>query len=262
MRLALVHGFTQSARSWDPLRAGLRIAGFDVVTPELAGHGCAATVRADLAADADRMATEVGHAVWVGYSMGGRVCLRLALDRPQCVDGLVLVSTTAGLETAAERAARRASDETLAASIEDSGVAAFMQRWLAAPMWASLPAESAGLDARLTNTGPGLASSLRLAGTGTQEPLWGRLAEIHARVLVISGALDTKFDALGDRLAAGLTSAEVTRVSMPGTGHALPWEQPEAFVGELVGWRGAIQAEIPQRSAIQAPAPQRGAIED
>lgn len=241
MRLALVHGFTQSAHSWDPLRAGLSVAGFDVVTPELAGHGSAATVRAGLAADAARMATEVGSAVWVGYSMGGRVCLHLALEQPRCVEGLVLVSTTAGLGTAAERAVRRASDEELAASIEDSGVAAFLQRWLAAPMWASLSAESAGLDARLGNTASGLAASLRHAGTGTQEPLWGRLTEIHARVLVISGALDPKFDALGDRLAAGLTNAEVTRVSMPGAGHAAPWEQPEAFVREVVEWLGAIQ---------------------
>src|ERR1019366_8418989 len=50
--------------------------------------------------------------------------------------------------------------------------------------------EAAGRADRLTNTAGGLAASLRLAGTGTMEPLWDRLAGLTMPVLVVAGELD------------------------------------------------------------------------
>jgi pimeloyl-ACP methyl ester carboxylesterase len=122
-------------------------------------------------------------------------------------------------------------------------VPTFVDRWLAGPLWATLPRAAAGIEARLDNTPAGLASSLRLAGTGAQDPLWGRLGDIHAPALVITGGLDSKFGPIGDRLAAGLGPG-ATRVTFPGAGHALPWEQPEAFAAAVVDWL-----------ATQAPGP-------
>ena len=120
-----------------------------------------------------------GPATYVGYSMGGRLCLHLALARPETVERLVLVSATAGIEDDDERATRRAADDALATSLERDGVDAFLDGWLAQPMFATLA--DPGLDDRRRNVAAGLASSLRLAGTGTQQPLWDRLASLtHA----------------------------------------------------------------------------------
>jgi 2-succinyl-6-hydroxy-2,4-cyclohexadiene-1-carboxylate synthase len=162
VRLALVHGFTQTGRSWAPIAGRLREAGHDVVTPDVPGHGGREAAAMWDAADA--LAAEVGRAVWVGYSLGGRLGLHVALAHPEVIDGLVLVSTTAGIEDPAERERRRQADESLAATIGPLGVAAFVERWLDGPLWATLPRESAGVDARLANTAEGLAASLRLAG--------------------------------------------------------------------------------------------------
>ena len=60
--------------------------------------------------------------IYVGYSMGGRLCLRLALDRPDLVRGLMLVSTSPGIADPTERAARVEADELLADSVERDGV--------------------------------------------------------------------------------------------------------------------------------------------
>jgi 2-succinyl-6-hydroxy-2,4-cyclohexadiene-1-carboxylate synthase len=235
VRLALIHGFTQTGASWGPVAAALERRGHQVLTPDAPGHGQAAAVRADLWEGAARLAQEVGPSIWVGYSMGGRLCLHVALTRPDVVQALVLVSTTAGIDDPAGRAARREADEELAAGIERDGVPAFVDRWLTGPLWATLPRAAAGIEARLANTPAGLASSLRLAGTGSQEPLWDRIAEIHARSLVITGGLDQKFGPIGDRLAAGLGPG-ATRVTFPGGGHAVPWEQPDAFVAAVDHW--------------------------
>ncbi|HVM66956.1 MAG TPA: alpha/beta fold hydrolase [Acidimicrobiales bacterium] len=234
MRLCLVHGFTQTGTSWGPVTERLRARGHDVVTPDVAGHGRAAGARADLWGAAELLAREVGPAVWVGYSLGGRVVLHLALARPDVAERLVLVSTTAGIADAAERADRRRADAELADELERDGVAAFVERWLQGPLWATLPRTRAGVEHRLTNTAAGLASSLRLAGTGAQAPLWDRLPEVQAPVLVVAGGADAKFAALGKELAAVMPRASYALIE--GAGHAAPWEQPDRFVEVLDAW--------------------------
>src|SRR5688500_19543309 len=87
-----------------------------------------------------------GTATYVGYSMGGRLCLRLAVDRPDLVQSLVLVGASPGLADAGERAARQAADEALAAEIERTGTEAFIERWLAQPMFSTLRVDPVDLE--------------------------------------------------------------------------------------------------------------------
>lgn len=228
----LLHGFTQTGASWDPLVPALA-ENHRVHRVELPGHGGSAEVRLDLTGTAAALADQVGRATYVGYSLGGRVALRLALDHPEAVERLVLVGATAGIGNTDERAARRTHDEELARSVEHDGVDAFLDRWLAQPLFAGLPPERAGREARRANTAAGLAASLRLSGTGTMDPpWWDELPGLGATgipVTVVAGERDAKFRALGARLAAGIgASAEL--VLVPDAGHACHLEQPAAFL--------------------------------
>lgn len=99
-------------------------------------------------------------------------------------------------------------------------------------MFAGIGAEEGGLTERLTNTAAGLASSLRLAGTGTQLPLWHELPRLDVPVLVVTGELDAKFSELGERMA-GAIGANARHVIVPGAGHA-PHLQFPVLVGDLV----------------------------
>jgi pimeloyl-ACP methyl ester carboxylesterase len=111
-------------------------------------------------------------------------------------------------------------------------MAAFLDRWLAGPLFATLPAERAGRAERLGNSVAGLAAALRQLGTGTQEPLWARLPELGMPVLLVAGELDGKFAALAGRMASAI--GHHARVALvPGAGHAAHLEQPERF-GDLV----------------------------
>jgi 2-succinyl-6-hydroxy-2,4-cyclohexadiene-1-carboxylate synthase len=235
--LVLLHGFTQTGASWRPVAERLAAA-WTVRAPDLPGHGTAGDLRLDLAASAHRVATAIGaeRAVLVGYSMGGRTALRLALDHPEAVAGLVLVGATAGIDDPAERAARRRADDELAGRIEAHGVEAFLATWLAQPLFAGLTPEADDLAARRANTAAGLASSLRLAGTGTMEPpWWDELSRIDIPVLVVFGERDAKFAALGRRLAAAIgPDAEATAIDE--VGHAAHLEAPDAFAALVAGW--------------------------
>jgi 2-succinyl-6-hydroxy-2,4-cyclohexadiene-1-carboxylate synthase len=230
-RLVLLHGFTQTGRSWEPLLPRLT-PHFDVVTPDLPGHGERWNVRADLWQAADLVGEEWGRAAYLGYSMGGRVALHLALARPDLVERLVLVSATAGIEDHRERARRREQDEERARALERNGVEAFLERWLAQPMFAGLQASQAGLDSRLENRAEGLAAALRLMGTGAQEPLWTRLIELTMPVLVVAGERDDKFSEIALQLG-GWIGAAASLAMVPEAGHACHLENSEAFL-ELV----------------------------
>ena len=230
-RVVLVHGFTQTLRSWDPLAARLA-ARRPVARVDLPGHGGSAAVRLDFVETTAALGAVGGEAAYVGYSLGGRLCLRLTLDRPDLVAALVLIGASPGLADPAERAARKEADEALAAAIQRAGTGAFLERWLAAPPFASLRPAPADVAARRANPPEGLAAALRLLGTGVQDPLWDRLGELRPPVLLVAGAEDAKFAVLARQMAEGIgASAEVALI--PGAGHAAHLEQPEE-VGAVV----------------------------
>lgn len=236
-RVVFLHGFTQTGRSWETIVGSLG-EGVLAGLVDLPGHGGSSTVSAGLDDAADLIAGVAGRSVFVGYSLGGRHALHLALRHPESVAGLVLLGATAGIEDPDERTARQRNDELLADRIEAIGVAAFLDEWLALPLFAGLPRSEQALADRLRNTPSGLASSLCSAGTGTQTPSWHRLAELGAAgfpVLVAAGELDTKFVGLGRRLAAEI-GPTASFVEVAGAGHSAHLEQPEAFSELLSGF--------------------------
>jgi 2-succinyl-6-hydroxy-2,4-cyclohexadiene-1-carboxylate synthase len=233
--LLLLHGFTHTGASWDPVREALGER-YRAVAPDLRGHGIAAgalpvtlqAVVADIAATAPS-----GPFALAGYSMGGRIALHAALSLPGRVERLVLIGASPGLADPGERAARRAADDQLADEIERSTIEEFAPRWASTPVLdGQPPAVLAAADAdRRRNTPAGLARALRGLGTGALPSLWDRLSEVEVPVTLIVGERDAKFSAIADQMAARLPAADVVRV--PGAGHAVHLEAPDAVAALL-----------------------------
>ncbi|MBO8141324.1 MAG: 2-succinyl-6-hydroxy-2,4-cyclohexadiene-1-carboxylate synthase [Firmicutes bacterium] len=236
----LLHGFTGSLETWDPFVPAWARR-FQVIAVDLLGHGetrgplDAARYRmercaADLAALIERLAAAPAHVL--GYSMGGRAALHLALLEPRRIRTLVLESASAGIADPAERGARVRHDEELARSIEREGVAAFVERWERLPLFASqaglpAPVREAVRAQRLRQRPEGLAYSLRGMGAGAQQPLFHRLAELAVPALLIAGELDEKYRVLMSQMAASMPNARAVVVA--GAGHAVHLERPEEF---------------------------------
>lgn len=207
--LVLLHGFTQTGRSWDPVVTALGER-YRALAPDLRGHGSARDRRpVSFAAIADDVLDLAPPTfALAGYSMGGRIALDLALRgggaaQPR-ITRLTLIGASPGLADPGERAARRAADDALADEIERRGVAAFARRWAAQPLFADQPpavAQAAHRE-RLRNDPHGLAASLRGVGTGAMEPLWDRLHELTVPVTLIVGERDAKFRALAQRMGS------------------------------------------------------------
>jgi 2-succinyl-6-hydroxy-2,4-cyclohexadiene-1-carboxylate synthase len=206
-----------------------------VVSVDAPGHGGSTGIEADLAGAARLLGARGGRAVYVGYSMGGRIALRLALDQPELVRALVLVGASPGLDDPDERAARRASDDRLADRIESMSIEAFLDEWLSQPLFAGLDEAAANRPERLRNSPQGLASSLRLTGTGAMDPLWSRLGTIRMPVLLVTGERDTKFTALAQQMVA-MMDPHAWSVAVAGAGHSVHLEQPELTADVVTSW--------------------------
>jgi 2-succinyl-6-hydroxy-2,4-cyclohexadiene-1-carboxylate synthase len=236
-----LHGFTGSAATWNGL-AGALGDGRRLIAPDLLGHAGSdappdparyAMERQadDLAALLDVLAAAPADVV--GYSMGARLALVLALRHPAAVRRLILESPSAGIGDERARAARRAADEVLAVRLERDGVVAFVDAWEAQPVFASqraLPEEVRDRQRaeRLGHDPAGLAASLRGAGQGAMTPLHARLAEISCPTLVIAGALDVVGLERARFVAASLPAGTLEVVT--GAGHAVHLEQAEIFL--------------------------------
>lgn len=230
-RLVLIHGFTQTMASFDGIVPTLARYN-EVLRVDLPGHGRSSSIELGFGETAGAIATACGEAAYLGYSLGGRLCLRLALDYPQLVRCLVLVSASPGIEDRSERATRRAADEALAKSIENDGIDAFLTRWLAQPLFLGIPEDAPGLSQRKANSAAGLASSLRTAGTAEMEPEWDRLSQLSMPVLLVAGERDEKFAAIASQMAVRIGSNAQLCIVKDG-GHAVHLEAPERFVAPV-----------------------------
>jgi 2-succinyl-6-hydroxy-2,4-cyclohexadiene-1-carboxylate synthase len=128
------------------------------------------------------------------------------------------------------RDARRQRDEELARRIERIGAEAFLDEWLAQPMFRSLPNDARERAARSSNA-MGLAESLRHAGTGTQNDLTDPLRTLRVATLILAGANDAKFASEAARLRSAIPTALSNLVD--DAGHAAHLEQPQR-VAELL----------------------------
>ncbi len=238
--LTLVHGFAQNSGCLGPLADALA-ADHPTTLVDAPGHGRSkdhSTV--DLTRGAALLSATMPTGALIGYSMGGRLALRTALDHPDKVTSLVLIGATPGIDDAGERETRRLSDHRLAERLEAVGLERFLDEWLALPMFAGLAPWARFDEQRRVNDARALADSLRHAGTGSMTPLWDRLGEIDVPVLCITGSRDGRYCETARRMVALIGPHAEHRV-IADAGHSAHLEAPQAtiqLVDEFLRHRG------------------------
>jgi 2-succinyl-6-hydroxy-2,4-cyclohexadiene-1-carboxylate synthase len=204
----LLHGFTGSVASWSEV-AGLvdgPVAGL-----HLPGHHPEAPVQDDFSAslgwvDEVLGAEGIEKARVIGYSLGARVALGLAVERPRRVASLTLIGVRPGLPQG-ERAARRRSDQRWIELLENAGIEAFVREWEALPLWSTQRAVAAERLAaqravRLAHDPAGLAGSLRTMGLAEMPDYRAAIGDIEVELQLVVGALDRRFRTIAEELCA------------------------------------------------------------
>lgn len=228
--LTFLHGFTQTKISWLPIATTMGVH-HRCVLLDAPHHGEAQALDIGFADAANLVSQAATNTVLVGYSMGGRLALAASLHDSSHLRALVLVSSTAGIESDEERRGRRRTDEALADRIESIGTAAFLDEWVAQPIFSGTIIAPEDLAGRLSNSPHSLAQSLRTCGTGVQPSYWGELSGITIPTLIVVGERDTKFTEIGNRLNDEIRASEL--IVIANAGHAVHLDQPDFFISAV-----------------------------
>lgn len=236
--IVFLHGFTGSTQTWRKIAD--KLSDYKIVLVDLLGHGKTAIpedasryVMELQVRDLNSLFMELGlkEFILVGYSMGGRTALAYAAAYPERLQALVLESASPGLKTAEERLERQQRDSERALKILANGMPSFVEKWENIPLFDSqkkLPKEIKEdiKKERLSQQPLGLANSLIGMGTGSQPSYWNQLRGIRVPVLLITGSMDSKFQAIADEMKTAFWQAEHQIVD---AGHAIHVEKPAEF---------------------------------
>gem|GEM_PF-3057126 len=137
------------------------------------------------------------NSVVVGYSMGARLALGLALDHPEKVKALILISLNAGLSDDKSKKDRLVADEKLANEVSVDFDAAF-SKFDANPIFDNNGQSNSFAEDRLKDKDL-IVDQLKILGLGNMPNYEERLIELRAPVLYISGSRDKKYIELNAR---------------------------------------------------------------
>ena len=237
----LLHGFTGSSGDWKQIVPSI-CSQFNLAAVDLIGHGMSDSPE-DVSFYSSKSIVEQitelikyftgGKIILAGYSMGGRAALSFAVKHPEMLKGLILESTSAGIEEKSLRTARSNSDNELACYIESHSTGKFIDYWMNIDLFASqknLPEEklNAVRSSKLKNNRTGLANTLRGFSTGKMPLLLDQIKKIKCKTLLITGDLDTKYTLINSELLKQFPAAE--HVIVKNAGHNIHLEKPEDFI--------------------------------
>ncbi len=238
--ILLLHGFLGSGKDWQYYAEKLQNR-YSFFMPDLPGHGKTPVagnrpdsfeaIAESLAELAAALHPEPLHLV--GYSMGGRLALYLALHYPEQFRSMVIISSSPGLKTAHERTLRQESDNRLAETIT-SDFNSFLDNWYRLNLFEPLsnhPLFSDILKQRRKNNPAAVAASLQQLGTGRQPSLWKKLTANRLPAGFFVGEKDTKYVEIGRQMVNLCPDSEL--VIFPGCGHTLHIENRQLFVERL-----------------------------
>lgn len=244
----LVHGFTGSRDDWADVLPALAELG-PTVTLDQRGHGGSTNpgtpeaysleqLVGDLSGFLDAM--QIESCDLLGHSMGGMVCLRLALEHPERIDSLVLMDTAPGPIDGASRPLLELGGKIA----REQGMAALFEAMRAQatndperPAAARRAEETMGpqrywgrVRAKIEAMDPEAFATLGRQLTH-HESVEDRLAEIRCPTTVLVGSEDTDFLAPSRRFEAGIPGA--TRVEIPDAAHSPQIENPEPWLAAI-----------------------------
>lgn len=239
-----LHGFLGNAHEWTGTAGALAPLG-PLAAIDLPGHGDSWPVTQrtweDLGAQFSALlqSHQIDRTSLIGYSMGGRLALFLALRNPERYSALVLESASPGLRTAEEAHNRLHADLELAHSLEqialedepEGAFRLFLSQWYEQAIFGTRRKDPCAtqrlIEQRLDSDPLRLAAGLRLLSVGAQPSLWEELPNLQVPTLLIVGEEDRKFCRIAEEMCERCPRMAMEVFS--GCSHNVHWENPGGY---------------------------------
>jgi 2-succinyl-6-hydroxy-2,4-cyclohexadiene-1-carboxylate synthase len=171
----------------------------------------------------------------VGYSMGGRIALYLALNYPEPFIRVLLESASPGLKTEQEKKARREADAVIAQKLRGNFCNEFLVQWYRQPIFGDFirqPNFKEIQQRRLKGDPQKLAFSLKKLGTGVQPSSWEKLPQLDKCCLLVVGEKDLKFRNIAEEIKKLNDMISIEKVS--DCYHDIHSVKPDIFAGLIL----------------------------
>jgi len=206
--VVLLHGFLGNRNDWLSIVTALKDHWYCIV-PDLPGHG-------KRIPDIDH--TPIDHALnqmmeeitalirtpfhLIAYSLGGRLAIKLASERPELIASLCLESAHPGLRTAKDKKQRIINDAVWSSRFRSEPIEAVLKDWYNQAVFSnlSLAKYKKQIEQHNQQAIEPLIKMFEQTGLGKQSSYWYFLAHIKIPLLYISGQNDCKFSKIGNEL--------------------------------------------------------------
>lgn len=240
--LLMLHGFMGDGRVFDHLIEGISHY-CNPITVDLLGHGNSEKVydpqrygEYNQTQDLTDLVKELGYhsLLLYGYSMGGRLALKTALQKPDLFKGLILESTNNGIIDDRKRAARREADKKRAAEIEKN-YENFLNRWEELDLFQSPTEKDEQLDKnyksiQFSQDPKAMSASLIGFGTGSMEAVAKNFSDFENPVMIIAGSEDQRYIEISQSMAGYFDNVQLCHIP---SGHRVHLDNPKELTQEL-----------------------------
>ncbi|MEB7434059.1 2-succinyl-6-hydroxy-2,4-cyclohexadiene-1-carboxylate synthase [Staphylococcus pasteuri] len=244
--LIMLHGFISDGSTFDS-HIDTLTKQVNVLTVDLPGHGNDDSPMDQewnfsyISQQLDQILSEYHqyHQYLLGYSMGGRVSLYYALHGTNELSGLILESTSPGIQKEEDQIERQQVDNARAKVLEIAGLEIFVNDWERLPLFASQYDLDKSVKKQIRqnrmNQDPSkLAKALRDYGTGQMPNLWPSLINIQIPTIILAGQKDEKFVNIAQKMNEQIINSRKTIVSE--AGHTIHVEDSAEFDTIILGF--------------------------
>ena len=237
--LVLLHGFLGSQNDWQPLITAL--SDHPCIALDLPGHGLQINQPIPTPDEfptwfAQQLQSRgIREYQLMGYSLGGRLAMRVAATEPTGLRSLIIENAHPGLTDEASRRARHQQDEQWADRFANEPLLSVLHGWYEQPVFGDLSTQNKQqlMTLRAENDPSSLATVLRDYSLSGQPDYRHWIKTTSLPLLYLCGTEDHKFQSLGKALQQ---SAPALKLSVLTGGHNLHRANPTAMASVLRQW--------------------------
>jgi 2-succinyl-6-hydroxy-2,4-cyclohexadiene-1-carboxylate synthase len=166
-------------------------------------------------------------ATLVGYSMGGRIGLKLFLEHKDHFKNAIFLSTNFGLETEAEKLLRKEKENNWILELKTKTIDAFIRDWYRSDLFK----HTTILKERYQQNKEFLIYAIEKFSLAKQPNFWNSLSKIRHNTLFLYGSEDDAYKSYYQRLK----NLNLRAFFIENASHAIHIEKPELCINKIEG---------------------------
>lgn len=206
--IVFIHGFLGCHRDWNSYFPHFE-KDYNVIAVNLPGHGKMSFYPIENLCQSLRKKSHL-----VGYSLGGRIALKMITENPDFFSSAVIISAHPGLISEKERENKKIEEKKWIDLLKANDIDTFLKEWYSQPMFKGAYIPSYRKEQNCKN----LLLAMKEFSPSIFPSYWDDLNHISIPITYVYGELDVRYQAVYNKI-------EKTKILVKNAHHAIPLEK-------------------------------------